>query len=106
MSTEIWVNTLCKINEKEKKGGSQAFFSKKINTQWQCINTKTEGLPLQKGNEWARGCFCKEPFREGGSNVKQSLIYEIRKQKQVEINNVDDSFFCEITAPRHHSLPQ
>ena len=33
MSTETWVNTLCKINEKEKKGGSQAFFSKKINTQ-------------------------------------------------------------------------
>ena len=43
---------------------------------------------------------------EGGSNVKQSLIYEIRKQKQVEIKNVDDSFFCEVTAPRHHSLPQ
>ena len=106
MSTETWVNTLCKINEKEKKRGSQAFFSKKINTEWQCTNTKTEGLPLQKGNEWARGCFCKEPFREGGSNVKQSVIYEIRKQKQVEINNVDDSFFCEITAPRHHSLPQ
>ena len=50
--------------------------------------------------------FCKEPFREGGINVKQSLIYEIRKQKQVEINNVDDSFFSEITAPRHHSLPK
>ena len=54
-----------------------------------------QGMFLQGALHW-----------EGGSNVKQSLIYEKRKQKQVEINNVDDSFFCEVTAPRHHNLPQ
>ena len=54
-----------------------------------------QGMFLQGALHW-----------EGGSNVKQSLIYEIKKQKQVEIKNVDDSFFCEVTAPRHHSLPQ